>query len=484
VTGETRGPKAGAESRAALERAGPRVLLEDARGTQRTGRELLAAVRGVAGALQSLGPAPRVGLWYWNSIPAVEAHLAVESAGGTRVPVDPGAPVSEARAVFAAARVDVVLADERHAVELDGAVKVHDERRRLEEAGSFRPVPLAPGRVHLLYPRMVTGGNLFAIPVSYANWDETMRVNEALYRSGWYGSGFGEDERFLTVQQLLHGTGFLGTFPFLRMGLPQVLVEQFNAASTLEAIRRFQPTATFMVPGMVSRLAAEVAAGDHPKIPLRRVLYGGAPFAADAMRAAMKVLGTILVQVYGRVEGGWPLAVLGQDEHRRIADGDEPLSRSFGRSIEGIDVRLRRIPGDGPDTGELWVRSGMAVNEYSDPDGWCALGDVVERDAGGYMKFLRRLDGMINTGSYHVYPREVEDAIKSLPGVREAAVVGEPDPQWGQRVVAYVVVAPEARGTIEQALAAGLRERLARYKHPKAVHVVDSLPNLVSGAPA
>lgn len=153
------------------------------------------------------------------------------------MPVDPGAPVSEARAVFAAAQVDVVLADERHAAELDGAVIVHDDRRRLEEAGSFRPVPLAPGRVHLLYPRMVTGGNLFAIPVSYTNWDETMRVNEALYRSGWYGSGFGEDERFLTVQQLLHGTGFLGTFPFLRMGLPQVVVEQFNAASTLEAIR-------------------------------------------------------------------------------------------------------------------------------------------------------------------------------------------------------------------------------------------------------
>ena len=120
----------------------------------------------------------------------------------------------------------------------------------------------------------------------------------------------------------------------------------------------------------------------------------------------------------------------------------------------------------------------MAVREYSDPDGWCALGDVVEREEGGYLRYLRRLDGMINTGSYHVYPREVEDAIRATPGVRDVAVVGEPDPHWGQRVVAYVVADPAARESIEPRLSAALPERLARYKHPKQIHLVDSLSDV------
>jgi acyl-CoA synthetase (AMP-forming)/AMP-acid ligase II len=192
----------------------------------------------------------------------------------------------------------------------------------------------------------------------------------------------------------------------------------------------------------------------------------------------MGVLGQILVQVYGRIEGGWPVAVLGQEEHRRIQGGDEKLAHSFGKPISEVEVRLRPVPGDGSQVGELCVRSAMAVKEYSDPDGWCALGDVVERDEGGYLRFLRRLDGMINTGSYHVYPREVEDAIRATPGVRDVAVVGEPDPRWGQRVVAYVVADPAARESIEPLLSAALPGRLARYKHPKQIHLVDSLSDL------
>ena len=475
----TRDSSAGAASRAALEEAGRRRLVEDTAGGYRTGADLLESVRGVAGAIQQAGPGPRVGLWYSNSIAALEAHLAVEWAGQTRVPVDPGAPASEARAVFEAAGVELVLCDERHAAALEGGVLVHDEQRRLGDAGRFRAVPYDPDRTHLLYPRMAAGGSLFAVPVSYANWDATMRVNENLYRSGVYGPGFGPDERFLTLQQMLHGTGFLGTFPFLHMGLPQVLVEQFTAAAALDAIQRFQPTATFMVPGMVTRLAGEVAAsGDQSGLSLRRLLYGGAPFAPDEMRAAMGVLGQILVQVYGRIEGGWPVAVLGQEEHRRIDGGDEKLAHSFGKPINEVEVRLRPVPGDGSQVGELCVRSAMAVREYSDPDGWCALGDVVERDEGGYLRFLRRLDGMINTGSYHVYPREVEDAIRATPGVRDVAVVGEPDPRWGQRVVAYVVADPAARESIERRLSAALPGRLARYKHPKQIHLVDSLSDL------
>ena len=95
--------------------------------------------------------------------------------------------------------------------------------------------------------------------MSYANWAACMSVNAELYRSGHYGEGFDGSERFLTVQQIMHGTGMLGTFPFIHMGLPQIILPRFDAAAVLEAALRHRATATFFVPGMVTRLADAVA---------------------------------------------------------------------------------------------------------------------------------------------------------------------------------------------------------------------------------
>jgi acyl-CoA synthetase (AMP-forming)/AMP-acid ligase II len=122
------------------------------------------------------------------------------------------------------------------------------------------------------------------------------------------------------------------------------------------------------------------------------------------------------------------------------------------------------------------------VAEYADPDGWCALGDVAWLDEAGYLHLGGRLDGMINTGSYHVYPREVEEAIAAVPGVQSTLVRGEPDPTWGEAVTAYVV--PEDPVTGEQLterIRRALEARLARYKLPKRLHLVDSLDALPPG---
>jgi fatty-acyl-CoA synthase len=184
----------------------------------------------------------------------------------------------------------------------------------------------------------------------------------------------------------------------------------------------------------------------------------------------------VLVQVYGRFEGGWPLAVLGVEEHRRIHDGDTSLGKSCGRPIDQVDLRVRPVAGHPAGRGELSVRGDMVVAGYADPDGWCALGDVAWLDDEGYLYLGGRLDGMINTGSYHVYPQEVEEAIAAVPGVRQALVRGEPDPNWGQSVTAYVV--PEDPNTAKQLtedIGAALQRRLARYKLPKRLRLVDSL---------
>ncbi|SNR96596.1 class I adenylate-forming enzyme family protein [Actinomadura mexicana] len=454
-------------TRAALLAAGSRVLISDDAGCKRTGGELAGRVDRLAGALAERGlRGGRIGLWHTNAIAAVEASLAVEWLGATRVPVDPGAVPAEAASIWKAAGTDAVLVDREHA----GAdALVHDD----DEPLTGPPVPPEPevpsDRTLLLYPRAVRSGELMAVPISYGNWEATMAANIALYRGGGYGPGFGPDECFLGVQQLMHGTGLVGTFPFLRMGLPQVIMRRFDADAVLDLLRSGTVTSTMMVTGMVSRLAAAVRRRPGGLGSLRRLLYGGAPMEPADLRDTALMFGDVLVQIYGRLEGGWPLTVLDQADHRAVAEGDMSRAGSCGRPVAAAgELQI------GP-SGEIRVRSPMVVAEYADADGWCSLGDV-GRLENGYLHLRGRLDRMINTG-YHVYPQEIEDAIRRVPGVADVLVSGEPDEQHGEAVVAHLV----ARGDVSPRslvahVEAELRPRFARYKLPRRYMVTGTLP--------
>jgi acyl-CoA synthetase (AMP-forming)/AMP-acid ligase II len=196
--------------------------------------------------------------------------------------------------------------------------------------------------------------------------------------------------------------------------------------------------------------------------------------AAEDLSRATAILGPVLIQVYGRFEGGWPLAILSAADHQGLASGQSPHAGSCGRPIPQTELRIRSTPGHAPPWGELCVRNDMVVTDWADPGGWCGLGDLARLDD-GYLYLGGRLDGMINTGSYHVYPREVEEAITALPHVRAALVRGEDDPTWGQAVTAYVVPAPGAPDDLAHAIRQALKERLAAYKIPKQVILVLNL---------
>lgn len=476
---------AGQITRHAIASAGDRVLLISADGRRVTGAELLAATESLALALSHRGLAGRrIGLWSQNSVAAIQAHLAAEWIGATRVPVDPGAAPAEAAAVFDAADVAGVVTDAAHVGQAPAAALVHDDDAPLSAPGSLPEHEVDPGTTHLLYPRMATKGQFLAVPISYANWAACLSVNAELYRAG----GFGDGECFLTTQQIMHGTGMLGTFPFLHMGLPQVVLPRFDAAAVLEAAIRFRATATFFVPGMVTRLAdAVTAAGLDGPGPLRRIIYGGAPMPAEDLLRAIGILGPTLVQVYGRFEGGWPLAILDPSDHRELAAGRSRHAGSCGRPIPQTELRIRPVPGQQPGWGELCVRNDMVVSDWADPDGWCGLGDLARLDEDGYLYLGARLDGMINTGSYHVYPREVQEAVAALPGVQAVLVRGEEDPDWGHAVTAYVVPGPGAPEDLATRIRADLRARLAPYKIPKRVIVVpglDAVPDRNGAGPS
>jgi acyl-CoA synthetase (AMP-forming)/AMP-acid ligase II len=431
-------------------------------GGSRTRAELDARVDGLARALAAQGLiGKRVGLWFQNSFAVVEAHLAIERIGATRVPVDPAAARSEATAVWEAARVDAVLTDADHALP-DSLV--HTDDAPLASTVPFEPPAIPGDRVLHLFPRSVEQGELRGVPITYANWEARLRASEAIFARGGYGAPLTDDDVFLTCQQVMHGTSIVGTFSFLRLGLAQVLLERFDAAAAQAAIAEHGVTTTFMVPGMVTRL---VDAGGAPG--LTRLLYGGAPFPRDELLRAIETFGAALFQLYGNLAGARPISVLDGSDHLRIGREDTPFAASCGRPVPEVEVRLRPIPGAAGQ--ELCVRGPTVVPDFADPDGWYGLGDVMRTDGEGYLYWEGRIDGLINTGAYHVYPGEIEEALATLPDVRAARVVGEPDPVWGEAVVAYVVGPDGDAG----ALRVALRQRLAPYKIPKRIHFVEAL---------
>ena len=471
---------AGFNARRALLASGDRPLLYGLRGGFRTGRALLDRVDRLAGALiQRKLQGRRIGVCYWNSFAAIEAFLAVEWVGGTRVPVDPAAAPSEARAIFAAAQVDAVMADGVHATQLGGEILVHDEAEPMVGPSVMPGVEVSPDTPLIFRTRMVTSGHALAASISYGNWEERLRRNQELYRSKHYGPPLDETDCFLTAQQILYGTGHLGTFPFLLMGIPQVIIEQFDSEAVVEAIDRHGVTTTFFVPGMVTRLVDSFENMSKPPRSLRRILYGGARLAVAEIRRALRVLGPILTQVYGRLEAGWPITILDVEDHRAILGGNDRRAASCGRVAPNIEIRLRPLRGMRTGMGELCVRGGEVVADYADADGWCGLGDVAEMDDDGYLYLGARLDRMINTGSYHVYPDEIEEAIRDVPSVRDVLVTGEPDPVWGNAVTAYIVpTEPRPDEALAETVRDALRARLANYKVPKKVYLVTRLPEI------
>lgn len=461
--------------REVLLRAGDTVLIKEMGGPSVRGGELVNHIGQLAGALTDRGLAgARIGLWHTNSVAACEAALAVTWIGGTRVPVDPNATAEEADRIWKAAGADARLTDLEHApLAADGAL-VHDNQQPLAGPAAS-PVTPDPDAVCVLYPRGVRAGELIGVPLSYRNWYATMRLNCDLYRDGTYGPGFDpQTEVYLTAQQIMHGTGQMGTFPFLHMGLPQVILRTYTAPDVLAAIHHEKVTATVVPTLMLQRIAQHIEESGAGTGSLRRIVYGGAPIAPSLLRQLCQALPGMLTQVFGRVEGGWPMAVLSVDDHTRIADGDQQLAGSCGRPLpEAGDLMIRT-------NGEVAVRSAMTSRQFADPDGWCGLGDRGEiRD--GYLYLTGRLDRQINTG-YHVYPGEIEDALKTLPQVADAYVCGQPDDRYGEQIIAYIVLTTTPHGTTTtdptSAIDAGLRVKLATYKIPRHYHIVSQLPPL------
>ena len=288
----------------------------------------------------------------------------------------------------------------------------------------------------------------------------------------------------LVVAPLSHGAGIHALLNVAR-GAASVLMpgDSLDPEEAWRLVERHRVDNMFTVPTILKLLVEHDAVDRYDHSSLRWVIYAGAPMYRQDQKHALNKLGRVLVQYFGLGEVTGNITVLPPDLHSD--DDAEMRVGACGYARTGMEIAIQRPDGTvlpPGETGEICVR-GPAVfaGYYNDPaatakalrDGWFHTGDLGALDAEGFLYVTGRESDMYISGGSNVYPREVEEVLLSHPAVSEIAVLGVPDPKWGEVGVAVVVRCATVEGA---ALLAYLDGRVARYKWPRHVVFWDALP--------
>ena len=476
---------------------------------------LWADVERFARALASSGMAPgdRIALFLENCPELVVAYLGAQRAGAVVVPIntqyrqielshilaDAGARLCVTSPAGAAELARLTLPDLR-ALVIVGATGEQGEQdapsssdttclsfddfitRGDGQAGQPLPLPAPDAPAVIGYTSGTTGRSKGALLLH-----RNLAANAAAVTSAWCWT---RDDRLLLTLPLFHTHGLMvGLHGTILTGASAVLRRKFDAADVL-ALLRADPAITlfFGVPTMYGRLLAEAERQGMAALPAhlpRLFVSGSAPLSPQVFAEIERRFGRRILERYGMTETIMNLTNP-HDGERRPGTVGGPFP---GQEARVVDVRTRAPLPPGV-IGEIEVRGPHvfagywnrpdATAEAFGPDGWFKTGDLGSVSDDGYFTITGRARELIISGGYNVYPREVEEALAGHPAVAEVAVVGAPDPDLGEQVVAVIVSKDGARPSADE-IAAYCRERLASYKKPRRVVFVDALPRNALG---
>jgi len=296
-------------------------------------------------------------------------------------------------------------------------------------------------------------------------------------------------DAILHAAPMSHGSG-LYILPHVAAGAAQIVPESggFEPDEMIRLFAAHRGVGLFAAPTMVRRLVAAAERSDADLSGLKTVVYGGGPMYVADCKHALDVLGGRLAQIYGQGESPMTITSLAKSRFPRPEEGrwDDRLV-SVGLPFGIVEVRVA-APDDTPlppgEAGEILVRGDTVMKGYwQDPEataetlrgGWLHTGDIGVFDGDGYLTLKDRSKDVIISGGTNIYPREVEEVLLLHPAVREAAVIGRLDPEWGESVLAFVVAEP-GREVAAEELDRLCLEHIARFKRPKDYRFVDSLP--------
>ena len=440
-------------------------------------------------------PGDRVAIVMGNSPEYLEALFGIWHGGLVAVPVNARLHRDEIAYILDNSAAAVVITDPDHADDVESlvgavptlkaAVVAPGERwNRLVNSGSAALVPGAPtDPAWLFYTSGTTGRpkgatltqrNLLTMSLSYfADIDPVSPLDAVLHAA-----------------PISHGSGLYG-LPHIARGAVSVIPHSGGVDGTEIAslIDRWPGTSFFAAPTMVKRLAGDPSIVAANLANLKTIIYGGAPMYLADLEDALAVFGPRLAQIYGQGETPMTITALSKADH---ADRHHPHWRERMQSVgtARTDVEVLVVDDDDQplpvgEIGEIIVRGDVVMPGYwQQPEasaetlrgGWLHTGDVGSFDDEGYLTLRDRSKDLIISGGMNIYPREVEETLLRHPEVRAVAVVGRPDTEWGEAVVAFVVPADSGTPPTTASLDQLCLDSIARYKRPKDYVFVDTLP--------
>lgn len=471
-------------------------------GRELTYRDVDERASRLANVLIGLGAqrGSRVGLLVGNDEWSVPLDFACLKAGIARVPLNARLSLEEHKHMLAETGVRLLvhgadfaeraqaLAGELDGLRLAGFCPAHrgqdvDLTAETPAASATDPmVPVAPDDPILVLYTSGTTGTLKAATHTQASYAAiTANILTNLLNPG-------RDDAMLHAASLIHASGTF-ILPYWIRGARSVVLPGFEPQSYVDAIDRHRVTTANVVPTMLGLLHSSGALDGSDLSSMDTIVYGASPMPRPLLEQSIDRLGNRFVQYYGQTEAPLCQTVLDKYDH---AEGGTLLG-SCGQPAVEAELAITNDAGEPVavgDTGEIRVRAPFAMAGYYNapelnaetitPDGWVRTRDMARQDERGYLYLVDRASDMIVTGGYNVYPREVEEALMAHPAVAECAVVGAPDSTWVEAVTAFVTFRSGANASPDE-LRAVVRARIAGYKVPKSVHVVEAIPKSAVG---
>jgi fatty-acyl-CoA synthase len=436
-----------------------------------TREEFETAIESQRAALAAAGVGARdIVAWLGiNTPPMLATLLACERLGAVFMPLNWRLATDELVAIVRHAGVRAVRGS------ADMRPQIGTLRDAIVQAGGAVGGAGEPGDLMLVYTSGTTGrpkGAMHTAARMAANVDAAIAVQR-----------LDEATRTLSVLPMFHVGGLcIQTLPTLLAGGIVCLHARFDPQAWFDDVAQWRPTTTLLVPATMRALV------EHPSwatadLSSLAFVNTGSSVVPSGLIEAFHARGVPVAQVYGSTETG-PVSI--------ALDPREALAHagSVGRPAPGVEIRLVDAAGAdvaGGAVGEILVRAPNTMRGYHRaPDhpgfhgGWFHSGDLARRRADGHHEVVGRSKDMIISGGENIYPAEIENLVAGLPGVAECAVVGLPDPRWGEVPVLALVPLPGAALDAEQVRAA-FATRLARFKHPRRIVVVDTLPKTALG---
>ena len=454
--------------------------------------------RQLAASMHARGvqPGDRVGVLMHNELDHLLAYFAVAAAGAILVSLNTRLSLGEQQNILQHSRAQLLLHDEAH-------------RERAELLAGPLPFGTLP------VARAIAAGRADDKALPLADADEPAHL---YYTSGTTGAPKGvvlthrnvcthalaavhelrlaASDTWAHIAPMFHLADAWATFAITAVGGTHVFLPHFTPESALQLLEHERVTITNLVPTMLNLMVKSPGAGER-RYHLRVMLSGGAAIAPDVVRRILATFRCDYVQTYGMTETSpyLTLSLLSPELQRLPAEEQLQWKCKTGRPFHGVTLQVvdengTPVSPDGQSVGEIRVRGATVTPGYwqnpeataaaFDRDGFLRTGDLATIDAHGYVDIVDRKKDVIKTGGEAVYSIEVENVLYAHPAVLECAVFGMPDPTWGERVTAAIVLRPGSEATAG-ALIAFCRERIAHYKAPKDVRFLDGLPRTGSG---